>query len=116
MLEIRLRSSCIALALASGIILAASVLSSDPAQAQSSNAAADVRAQANERAGAIALTAAEESLVLLKNDGVLPLVDDAIEIAVIGPFGDATRVLRGNYFGTISVPPQASACPHAAAP
>src|SRR5690606_23495886 len=26
-------------------------------------------------------------------------------IAVIGPFGDATRVLRGNYSGTLSPPP-----------
>ncbi len=55
--------------------------------------------------GAIALTAAEESLVLLKNDGVLPLADQSLEVAVIGPFGDATRVLRGNYSGTISAPP-----------
>jgi beta-glucosidase len=52
-----------------------------------------------------ALTAAEESLVLLKNDGVLPLLADGLKIAVIGPFGDATRVLRGNYSGTISAPP-----------
>jgi len=45
---------------------------------------------------AVALEAAEKSLVLLKNDGVLPLRADA-RIAVIGPLGDGTRVLRGNY-------------------
>src|SRR5690606_36601971 len=47
--------------------------------------------------GVVALEAAEKSLVLLKNDGVLPLAGVAPRIAVIGPFGDATRVLRGNY-------------------
>ena len=55
--------------------------------------------------GALALKAAEESLVLLKNDGVLPLERAGLKIAVIGPFGDATRVLRGNYSSTISAPP-----------
>ncbi|WP_419816936.1 glycoside hydrolase family 3 C-terminal domain-containing protein [Glacieibacterium sp.] len=42
------------------------------------------------------LKAASESLVLLKNDGVLPF-KPATRIAVIGPLADATRVLRGNY-------------------
>jgi beta-glucosidase len=45
---------------------------------------------------ALALDAAEKSLVLLKNDGLLPLKRGS-RIAVIGPLGDATRVLRGNY-------------------
>lgn len=45
---------------------------------------------------ALALKSAGESLVLLKNDGVLPLQPGA-RIAVIGPLADATRVLRGNY-------------------
>ncbi|MBB5730287.1 glycoside hydrolase family 3 C-terminal domain-containing protein [Sphingomonas prati] len=45
---------------------------------------------------ALALTAAAKSLVLLKNDGVLPL-KPGIRVAVVGPLGDATRVLRGNY-------------------
>ncbi|MGY2734492.1 glycoside hydrolase family 3 C-terminal domain-containing protein [Sphingomonas sp. UYP23] len=53
---------------------------------------------------ALALQAAEKSLVLLKNDGVLPLRAGA-RIAVIGPLGDATRVLRGNYSSTQSAPP-----------
>lgn len=45
---------------------------------------------------ALALESAVKSLVLLKNDGVLPL-KPAARIALIGPHGDATRVLRGNY-------------------
>ncbi|WP_277967732.1 glycoside hydrolase family 3 C-terminal domain-containing protein [Sphingomonas echinoides] len=53
---------------------------------------------------ALALEAAEKSLVLLKNDGVLPLRRGA-RIAVIGPLGDATRVLRGNYSSPQSATP-----------
>jgi beta-glucosidase len=52
----------------------------------------------------LALKAAEESLVLLKNDGILPL-KPGLRIAVIGPLGDATRVLRGNYSSPASAPP-----------
>ncbi|TYT27411.1 glycoside hydrolase family 3 protein [Luteimonas viscosa] len=52
----------------------------------------------------LALEAAEKSLVLLKNDGLLPLRADA-RIAVVGPLGDATRVLRGNYSSPQSAPP-----------
>ncbi|WP_298578378.1 glycoside hydrolase family 3 C-terminal domain-containing protein [uncultured Luteimonas sp.] len=62
---------------------------------------ADVGAPAH---AAVALEAAEKSLVLLKNDGALPLRSDA-RIAVIGPLGDATRVLRGNYSSPQSAPP-----------
>ena len=54
--------------------------------------------------GVLALRAAEKSLVLLKNDGILPLRPGA-RIAVIGPLGDATRVLRGNYSSPQSAPP-----------
>jgi beta-glucosidase len=54
--------------------------------------------------GALALAAAEKSLVLLKNDGVLPL-RPGVRVAVIGPLGDATRVLRGNYSSSLSAPP-----------
>ncbi|WP_343615772.1 glycoside hydrolase family 3 C-terminal domain-containing protein [Novosphingobium sp.] len=53
---------------------------------------------------AMALRAAVESLVLLKNDGTLPLRKD-VKVAVIGPLGDATRVLRGNYSSPNSAPP-----------
>jgi beta-glucosidase len=42
---------------------------------------------------------ANESMVLLKNDGVLPL-KAATKIAVIGPLADQTKVLLGNYNGT----------------
>ncbi len=62
---------------------------------------AAVRRARNTTAGA--LDAAEKSLVLLKNDGVLPL-RRAFAIAVIGPLGDATRVLRGNYSAPMSGP------------
>lgn len=50
------------------------------------------------------LRAAVESLVLLKNDGTLPL-RKSVRVAVIGPLGDATRVLRGNYSSANSAPP-----------
>ena len=49
----------------------------------------------------LALASAEKSLVLLKNDGVLPL-QNIKHIAIIGPHGDATRVLRGNYSSSLS--------------
>jgi beta-glucosidase len=52
----------------------------------------------------LALTAAGRSMVLLKNDGILPLRAGA-KVAVIGPLGDATRVLRGNYSSPLSGPP-----------
>ncbi|MGH8316597.1 MAG: glycoside hydrolase family 3 C-terminal domain-containing protein [Steroidobacteraceae bacterium] len=42
---------------------------------------------------------AEESMVLLKNDGVLPL-RHVKRIAVVGPLADQTAVLLGNYNGT----------------
>ncbi|MEA1083837.1 glycoside hydrolase family 3 C-terminal domain-containing protein [Sphingomonas sp. CD22] len=53
---------------------------------------------------ALALAAAERSMVLLKNDGALPL-RAGTKVAVIGPLGDATRVLRGNYSSGLSGPP-----------
>jgi len=52
----------------------------------------------------LALQAAAKSLVLLKNDGTLPL-KAGVKVAVIGPLADATRVLRGNYSSTQSAPP-----------
>jgi beta-glucosidase len=49
---------------------------------------------------ALARKLANESMVLLKNDGVLPLKKEGIKIAVIGPLADQTKVLLGNYNGT----------------
>ncbi|MEP6643243.1 MAG: glycoside hydrolase family 3 C-terminal domain-containing protein [Acidobacteriaceae bacterium] len=49
----------------------------------------------------LALTTARESMVLLKNDGVLPLTAPK-SIAVVGPLADNRRVLEGNYNGTPS--------------
>jgi beta-glucosidase len=42
---------------------------------------------------------ANESMVLLKNDGLLPLKQGIKKIAVIGPLADQTRPLIGNYAG-----------------
>ena len=51
----------------------------------------------------IALEAAEKCMVLLKNDGTLPLNPDRINtIAVIGPNADSIPALEGNYNGTSS--------------
>jgi beta-glucosidase len=53
----------------------------------------------------LALTAARESLVLLKNsDGVLPLGTKYKTIAVIGPNADSVDPLLGNYNGTPTHP------------
>jgi beta-glucosidase len=48
---------------------------------------------------ALARKLANESMVLLKNDGVLPLKSTALKIAVVGPLADQTKVLLGNYNG-----------------
>lgn len=49
----------------------------------------------------LALQAARESIVLLKNEGhLLPLDKDITSIAVIGPCADDLGVLLGNYNGT----------------
>ena len=45
----------------------------------------------------IALEAARESIILLKNNGVLPLSNDISSIAVIGPKANSTRGLMGDY-------------------
>ena len=52
----------------------------------------------------LALKVARESMVLLKNDGVLPLPKGVKHIAVVGPLADSLRVLEGNYNGTASQP------------
>ena len=51
---------------------------------------------------ALALRAARESIVLLKNDGLLPLAKELKSVAVIGPGADDLAVLLGNYCGTPS--------------
>jgi beta-glucosidase len=48
---------------------------------------------------ALARKLANESMVLLKNDGTLPLKSGITKIAVVGPLADQTRVLLGNYTG-----------------
>jgi len=48
---------------------------------------------------ALALQLANESMVLLKNDGVLPLKTSGAKILVVGPLAEQTRVLLGNYNG-----------------
>jgi len=56
---------------------------------------------------ALALSLANESVVLLKNDGTLPLKKSGVKIALVGPLGDQTKYLLGNYNGmpthTVSV-------------
>jgi len=52
---------------------------------------------------AVSLDMAVKSMVLLKNDGLLPLRRDALgTVAVIGPNADSRNALRGNYYGTPS--------------
>jgi beta-glucosidase len=61
---------------------------------------ADVDTSANRK---IALQAARESIVLLKNDhNTLPLNSKIKSIAVVGPTSDSLDVLLGNYNGTPS--------------
>lgn len=52
---------------------------------------------------ALAEKASRESIVLLKNDGILPLdINNIKTIGVIGPNADSRRALIGNYHGTSS--------------
>jgi beta-glucosidase len=50
----------------------------------------------------LALKIARESMVLLKNDGTLPLAPSVKKILVVGPLAESTQVLHGNYAGTAS--------------
>lgn len=50
-------------------------------------------------AQSLALKAAEEGIVLLKNDGTLPLQASVKKIALIGPWANATTQMQGSYFG-----------------
>ncbi|MEM4086847.1 MAG: glycoside hydrolase family 3 N-terminal domain-containing protein [Saccharolobus sp.] len=51
----------------------------------------------NPKARQLALEAARKSIVLLKNDNILPLKKDINTIAVIGPNADAARNMVGDY-------------------
>jgi beta-glucosidase len=53
---------------------------------------------------ALSRKVAQESIVLLKNDGVLPLARDLKRIAVVGPTADDPMALLGNYYGTPAAP------------
>ena len=55
---------------------------------------------ASEEHRLISRKAAEESIVLLKNNGVLPLKSAPGHIAVIGPTADQLTSILGNYVGT----------------
>jgi beta-glucosidase len=48
---------------------------------------------------ALARKLANEAMVLLKNDGLLPIKPEIKKIAVVGPLADQTRPLIGNYAG-----------------
>ena len=48
----------------------------------------------------LALQVARESMVLLRNNGVLPLRANTRKIVVVGPLADSEHVLEGNYNGT----------------
>jgi len=55
--------------------------------------------------GRVALEVARQSLVLLKNHGILPLDRSKYKrIAVIGPNGNSKSMLEGNYHGSASHP------------
>src|SRR5437667_1350115 len=49
---------------------------------------------------ALARMIANKAMVLLKNDGTLPLKQGNLNIAVIGPLADQTKYLLGNYSGS----------------
>lgn len=66
-------------------------------------------ATADEAAGnaahrALACRLAEQSLVLIKNDGVLPLATDA-RVALLGPAADDVRLLLGDYHYPVRAEP-----------
>jgi len=50
----------------------------------------------------LALRTAQETMVLLKNDGVLPFAAHVKTILVVGPLAESVQVLHGNYSGTAS--------------
>ena len=51
----------------------------------------------------VSLEAAQKSVVMLKNDGILPIKSEENKvIGVIGPAADSREALKGNYYGTSS--------------
>lgn len=56
----------------------------------------------SEKFNDLAVQAARESMVMLKNEGILPLSKDIKTIAVVGPNADDIELLNGNYGGTPS--------------
>jgi beta-glucosidase len=74
---------------------------------------------ANESAAndALARRTAQAAIVLLKNDGLLPLSRASLKtVAVVGPNADDPMTLLGNYYGTPSKPVNALAGIRAALP
>lgn len=58
----------------------------------------------SERHRALAREAAQKGIVLLENDGTLPIAASVRKIAVVGPAADDRSVLLGNYHGTPIAP------------
>lgn len=54
----------------------------------------------SEKHNQLALEAARKSIVLLKNNGVLPLNKNIKRLLVVGPNADDSKLLNGNYGGT----------------
>lgn len=51
----------------------------------------------------LAIEAAKKSIVMLKNDGILPINKNSLKtIGVIGPGANSRLALKGNYYGTSS--------------
>ncbi len=74
------------------------LLFSVDAQYYPSLGAADVDTNASR---ALAQTAAERSMTLLRNDGPVPLLplNASLKLAFIGPHANATQVMLANYHG-----------------
>ena len=60
----------------------------------------DASVISNDKHTALAEKAAREAMVLLKNNGILPLSKDIKKIAVVGPNADNASIHNGNYNGT----------------
>jgi len=76
----------------------------DPAEQVSFNRIAPSENNSPEH-GRLALRAACESIVLLKNDGTLPLQTSSLRrVLVVGPNADSVAALVGNYNGQPSAP------------